>query len=284
MACSPEEARKILWEASDILTSRRRAFDTKRTPYYLIIIADRSLLEASGEEFAPEDKALGLGVLYAYGELGDLPHGCQSVIMCGPSGEIHHSHTNSVTLFTPDMLEPGQPDRFSRFSRALAPIRLAGKAELPKYVSFLQGFGVRTVNELNVIDRWKNNRYWSRTSVGPHGLIAGTAGSGMSELLTSWLLSMAVNYSTEDVNFMIIRFKGCSLSDILMLLPHVDGIVSNLDDPSNIDRYLRSLGGEIVRRMKLFKEASEKFSVPVNNLLDYQALQKIHKNFLLFLT
>ncbi len=63
MACSPEEARKILWEASDILTSRRRAFDTKRTPYYLIIIADRSLLEASGEEFAPEDKALGLGVL-----------------------------------------------------------------------------------------------------------------------------------------------------------------------------------------------------------------------------
>ena len=315
MACSQDEATKIFREASENLTKRRR--DAKEnsggmdkepvpmTPFYLMVIADSALLEASGEQFVPENDTLGFGVLYAYGDLGTLPLECQSVIMCDTPAEIQHTQRDSKSTripFTPDVVKASQLDAFAR---AMAPIRLVqtGKgSRMPKSVYFLQGFKVHKVNELDVMGRWDKNRWprslaapigirengdifsfdmqdnsKSKQGMGPHGLSAGTSGSGKSEMLTTWLLSVALNYSPDDVNIVLIEFKGNDLSNILKPLPHVAGVVSNLDDPSAVIRCLRSLGGEILRRQKIFKEATEKTSLDTTHILDYQAHQKTHK-------
>lgn len=57
---------------------------------------------------------------------------------------------------------------------------------------------------------------------------AGTTGSGKSELLQSWILSMAVSYHPHDVNFVIIDYKGGGMSDLMEPLPHVVGKITNI--------------------------------------------------------
>ena len=46
---------------------------------------------------------------------------------------------------------------------------------------------------------------------GPHGLVAGTTGSGKSEMVQSWILSMAVRFPPDVVSFVLIDFKGTGL-------------------------------------------------------------------------
>ena len=44
---------------------------------------------------------------------------------------------------------------------------------------------------------------------GPHGVIAGMTGSGKTEMIQTWITSMAVQFSPEDVNFVLIDFRAC---------------------------------------------------------------------------
>ena len=94
---------------------------------------------------------------------------------------------------------------------------------------------------------------------GPHGLVAGTSGSGKSELLTTWLLSLAVNYHPYDVSFVIIDYKGGGLANTLEGLPHMVGKITNIGN--NIQRSMVSLHSELLRRQKIFAKCGvSKFS------------------------
>jgi S-DNA-T family DNA segregation ATPase FtsK/SpoIIIE len=99
---------------------------------------------------------------------------------------------------------------------------------------------------------------------GPHGIVAGTSGSGKSEALTTWILSIALNFHPNDVSFALIDFKGDGLAGILKSLPHVAGVISNVNDAGVIERNIRSLYGEIKRRELVFEAAG------INNIHKYQ--------------
>ena len=62
-------------------------------------------------------------------------------------------------------------------------------------------------------------------------------GSGKSELLISWLLSIACNYHPEDVSFVVIDYKGGSTATSLEKLPHVCGIITDVG--SGIELFVR---------------------------------------------
>ncbi len=64
---------------------------------------------------------------------------------------------------------------------------------------------------------------------GPHGLIAGTTGSGKSELLRSLIASFAASVRPDHLNFVLIDYKGGSAFDACAALPHVVGVVTDLD-------------------------------------------------------
>lgn len=60
---------------------------------------------------------------------------------------------------------------------------------------------------------------------GPHGLIAGTTGSGKSEFIITYILSLAINYNPDDVTFVLIDYKGGGLAGAFkkknIQLPHL---------------------------------------------------------------
>ena len=102
---------------------------------------------------------------------------------------------------------------------------------------------------------------------GPHGLIAGTTGSGKSETLQTYLLSLAINFSPDDVAYFIIDYKGGGMANLFDGLPHLVGAISNLSG-NQIQRALASIKSENRRIQRMLNEAG------VNNINNYTRLYK----------
>ncbi|WP_067778417.1 FtsK/SpoIIIE domain-containing protein [Actinomyces vulturis] len=82
---------------------------------------------------------------------------------------------------------------------------------------------------------------------GPHALIAGTTGSGKSELLTSWILQLTHRYSPEHLSLVLVDYKGGATCEVFSSLPHVAGVLTDLD-PQASHRALASLEAELASR------------------------------------
>ena len=89
---------------------------------------------------------------------------------------------------------------------------------------------------------------------GPHGLIAGTTGSGKSELLRTLVVSLAARSSPDLVTMILVDYKGGSTFDACARLPHTVGVVTDLDD-GLAQRMLVSLDAEVRRRELLLRAA-----------------------------
>jgi S-DNA-T family DNA segregation ATPase FtsK/SpoIIIE len=147
-------------------------------------------------------------------------------------------------------------------------------------IGFLELLGVNSVEDLNVAYRWAKNAAIStlKTPIGiddwgnidhldlherahgPHGLIAGTTGSGKSEFIITYILSLCVNYAPDEVAFVLIDYKGGGLAGAFendrYHLPHLSGTITNLDGGA-IQRSLVSIQSELKRRQDMFNKARD---------------------------
>lgn len=167
------------------------------------------------------------------------------------------------------------------------------KQKIPNVVPFMSLFDVQDVDYLNISNRWHKNEA-SRSLKAPigidengklceldvhekangaHGLIAGMTGSGKSELLMTYILSMAVSYSPDEVAFVLIDYKGGGMAQTFRDLPHVAGIITNLDGAS-IDRALKSISSEMVRRQRIFSDVQARLNIPKMEMTQYQQLYR----------
>lgn len=96
---------------------------------------------------------------------------------------------------------------------------------------------------------------------GPHGLVAGTTGSGKSETLITYVIGCCMKYKPEDLNFMLVDMKGGGFSDRLGRLPHLVGAVTNTTGEEEgiaaeymLKRFLEALNAEIKRRELVLKK------------------------------
>ncbi|QGH70241.1 hypothetical protein GCE65_12570 [Pseudactinotalea sp. HY158] len=88
---------------------------------------------------------------------------------------------------------------------------------------------------------------------GPHALVAGTTGSGKSELLLSWLLALARGHPPSRLSLILVDYKGGATFGELAGLPHVAGVLTDLDPPGTA-RALAGLRAEVQRRERLLAE------------------------------
>ena len=79
---------------------------------------------------------------------------------------------------------------------------------------------------------------------GPHAIVAGVTGSGKSELLVTWILALCAAHSTRDVSFLLADFKGGTAFDALRGVPHVTGVITDLDG-AGARRAIESLRAEV---------------------------------------
>lgn len=170
---------------------------------------------------------------------------------------------------------------------------------MPKMVTFLEMFKIGRIEQLNPLKRWADNNPVKSLATpvgvgsdkelfmldlhekrqGPHGLVAGMTGSGKSEFIITYILSMAVNYHPDEVAFVLIDYKGGGLAGAFenqqlgVKLPHIVGTITNLDGAS-IKRSLMSIESELLRRQRLFNETK---SIVNEGTMDIYAYQKLYR-------
>jgi len=171
-----------------------------------------------------------------------------------------------------------------RLSRALSPLRdISGETEdsaLPGASRLLDVLQLEPPTRDAITARWRMGGQSTMAVIGesydgpfgidmrkdgPHGLIAGTTGSGKSELLQTIVASLAVANTPENMTFVLVDYKGGSAFKDCVKLPHTVGMVTDLD-AHLVERALESLGAELKRREHILAAADAK------DIEDYQDL------------
>lgn len=242
-ADTPQQAQKMLNQLTDTLSqkalensSSEYGIHSTHQPIYMIVCASLSLVTSHPimKYLTANDQKLGVCSLFLFNSLDNLPKECNYIIDTNATTNVLYEkdHASTKQQF---IIDYASEDQYDSFARSLAPIRVEAtdkQGELPTSISFLQGYCAKTPQMLGLEKNWGKIFPEQGMAVpigvkqdgkpfcfdihekkcGPHGLVAGMTGSGKSEMVQAWILSMAVRFSPSDVSFVLIDFKGTGLT------------------------------------------------------------------------
>lgn len=270
-------------------------------PYYLIITDNYKKIENLSivNRILETKTNIGFGIFCITENLYDLPNGCQAFIeLDGNKGTMFENEISSTTK-KEFKFDSSYTFFFEKIGKQLSgiPIKyaLSSKNALPESYTFLEMYDAGKIEQLNILEKWKTTNSTNTLQApigidpsgmqivldihekahGPHGLIAGSTGSGKSEFIKTYILSLAVNYHPDDLTMIIIDYKGGDVAGAFksnkIKLPHVVGTITNIDT-GGLRRTLASIQSELRRRQVLFNNAKNKIEEGNLDIYKYQKL------------
>lgn len=276
----------------------------ENVPYYIIISTSERLQKRCEalQQLLKYESNKGFSLVFLANELKDLPKETNIVVKAdGNNSQVFDKDdtTGKKVLFAIDKINENM---LNGISEDIANIELdlsSQRYALPNMITFLEMFHISKIEHLNVLTRWKENNPTISLQApigvdtqgesfyldlhekyhGPHGLVAGMTGSGKSEFIITYILSLAVNYHPDEVAFILIDYKGGGLTGAFedpergIKLPHLAGTITNLDGAA-IQRSLISIQSELRRRQAIFNEARRISNEGTMDIYKYQQLYR----------
>ena len=247
--------------------------------------------EAAISTILLDGEALGAAIIFLCAERTKVPSRCSAVIEVDMDplernqAIFRYAETGfSTTRYLGTTTLVPSFDRAREFTNALAPldVRRGYGSSLAATVTLMEMLNVKSIEQLHAMakDNWrrsktKENADWLRTAIGllsgneprvltfsanadgVHGIIAGSTGSGKSELLMTLIIGLALNYDPSILNFVLIDYKGGTAFEPFQNLPHKVDIVTNLDQSATA-RVFASINAELNRRQEINKNSTSK--------------------------
>lgn len=226
-------------------------------------------------KFAEECQRLGLSFVFFQEYRENLPRQCREIVELTPGGGalLRREDKQFRSSFRREQVD----DESIRFAaERLAPVyceKIALSSRLTSHITLFELLNIIEPSNLDLFQRWSASNVQKSLSAplgvdakgsivaldlhekahGPHGLVAGTTGSGKSEIMQSYILSAAVSFHPYEVGFVIIDFKGGGMANQFEQLPHLIGKITDIDS-QEINRSLLSIRAELEKRKRLFAE------------------------------
>ena len=287
---------QVLGSILQILKDRKMKCEEKKNearfaPYFLFVIDEPKLISSHAimEYIDNNGSNLAFSVIYTTQQMANLPDSIGTVM------EVLDSKKGQLVLnekkFLNKNLELYRVGNVSLewMARNLSVLQHEQGivSKIPENITFYEMYGIQQARELNAEQRWKKSQSHKSLAVplgvrgndeyvylnlhekahGPHGLVAGTTGSGKSEIIQSYILSLAVNFHPYEVGFLLIDYKGGGMAGLFKNLPHLLGTITNLDGAESL-RAMASIKSELKRRQRIFSEYG------VNHINGYNKLFK----------
>lgn len=261
------------------------------TPHFIFIVTNRQLISEHAilEYLDGDSNELGISIIFIADTKENLTDNIHTLVryIDETKGDILIQHKKAVELpFDLDKQKKRGNEDFARMLLSLNH-QLGMSQSIPDKVTFYEMFETDTVEDLQIMKNWKTNQSSKSLAVpvglkgkndlvyldlhekahGPHGLLAGTTGSGKSEFLQTYILSLAVHFHPHEVAFLLIDYKGGGMAQPFKDIPHLLGTITNIEGSKNFSkRALASIKSELKRRQRLFDEFE------VNHISDYTEL------------
>lgn len=258
-------------------------------PWIVVLVEDFSMVRnapAIHLLLSPEGQNLNAVALFLADSEADAPQSTKTIVRCYPD------NTLDVVRTTPGHQQIHCTGEFANRKvaetvvRALAPLHvytLLSDDTMPTYARLFDMLKILDMDRHDMTSDWDRHQEdqflmvpigvrrgnqiltldLNHTGHGPHGLVAGTTGSGKSELLQTMVVSLALKHHPYDLGFVMVDFKGGGTFAQLQYLPHTLGMVTDLSGALAM-RALVALEAEVDRRKRLFNEAN------VNDITPYQ--------------
>lgn len=304
IAYTQEEANKLFRLFTEQFNQRKQETQDSSSygndplfiPHVLFIFFDSGMLKRSDpiNQYLFMEHGLGVSCIMSAQKIAQLPKQCTEIITIEDNdGEIYNTaHASDRQSFRMDDVSKSLRGAFSSAMRPLYCDEGIAVSSLAQSYTLYQMLGINTMAQYNISEAWMasdmlTSKYAPSAPIGilengeriffsspptgdnggAHALIAGTTGSGKSEVLLTIITSLALRYSPEEVGFLIIDFKGDSIAGKLSNLPHVRGIITSLDG-NELRRSLVSISAENQKRLRIFKQYNENHAYDKSKISD----------------